>query len=285
MNRVWLLNLIWLSAVIAAPLAMAAPGLTPVAPVTNHDGAGDGFYMDINNIPTDFMAAPAAEPAPTKFGPPPTNIDLPSQQAEGTAPVDGQCDGNCPKPLHHQGLTKLPEPAKPKKVAKALAPQAVAAAQTPRFSAGGYILPVEGRINHRRGVQMVRDPWSGRRYMHTGQDIISPYGSAVQAAAAGKVVRVVNRCYDRPSAKSRRCGGGLGNYVEIRHPDGKSTIYAHLENTRHCSPIAQLRPGMTVAQGQAIACVGASGRATGAHLFVRMLSPSGRVIDPMHYMK
>lgn len=86
---------------------------------------------------------------------------------------------------------------------------------------------------------------SWARY-HTGQDFPAPVGTAVYAAAAGKV--------EEPQA-----GSWAGTHVIIRHQDGSATLYAHLS-------AATVQPGAEVKAGQNIGKVGTTGRSFGPHL-------------------
>lgn len=75
-------------------------------------------------------------------------------------------------------------------------------------------------------------------------------------------------------------GGGWGNYVLIRHPNGLFSRYAHLKS------------GLRVKQGQAVdestilGIIGSSGRAYGRHLHyeVQTSSSSADRIDPTPYL-
>ncbi|MEX0959719.1 MAG: M23 family metallopeptidase [Burkholderiales bacterium] len=55
--------------------------------------------------------------------------------------------------------------------------------------------------------------------------------------------------------------GSYGNVVTIRHPNGYTTLYAHLSRFGE-----GIRRGTRVSQGQAIGYVGRTGMATGPHL-------------------
>lgn len=98
--------------------------------------------------------------------------------------------------------------------------------------------PVEGPISSKFG------PRNGS--FHDGIDIAAPLGTAVLAAADGKVIF---------SDVLR----GYGNVVILRHPNGYLTVYAH-------NRANLVKEGQNVRQGESIAEVGQSGRATGASL-------------------
>ena len=93
-----------------------------------------------------------------------------------------------------------------------------------------------------------------KRYRaHEGIDYGAPVGAPVEATASGVVARA-------------GFYGGYGRLVELRHPQGIRTRYAHL---RSIAP--DVRPGVSVAQGQIIGRVGSSGMATGPHLHYEFL--------------
>jgi murein DD-endopeptidase MepM/ murein hydrolase activator NlpD len=85
---------------------------------------------------------------------------------------------------------------------------------------------------------------------HLGTDYAAPIGAPVQAVASGHVTF---------SGRS----GGSGNMVRIRHANGYESMYLHLSRR-------YVRAGQTVAQGQRIGAVGATGIATGPHLDFRL---------------
>ncbi len=103
------------------------------------------------------------------------------------------------------------------------------------------------------------DPLGQGVRMHRGIDLPGAEGSPVLAAASG-IVRQVGR------------RGGYGRLVEIEHPDGTRTRYAHLS-------LAAVRVGEWVEQGQPIARMGSTGRATGPHLHFEFMV-DGRAVDP-----
>ncbi len=107
------------------------------------------------------------------------------------------------------------------------------------------------------------DPITGRRAFHAGMDFAAPQGTPIRAAAAGKVVFAdFNAAY--------------GWSVEIAHGNGLVTRYAH------ASRLLVAR-GAAVRQGDLIAQVGSSGRATGPHLHFEVLKDGGAT-DPRRYL-
>ncbi|QQE63843.1 hypothetical protein GFS31_05140 [Leptolyngbya sp. BL0902] len=121
----------------------------------------------------------------------------------------------------------------------------------------GYIWPTHGVFTSGYG-------WRWGR-MHRGIDVAGPVGTPIVAAAGGVVVR------------SGWNSGGYGNLVDIRHPDGSLTRYAH--NSR-----LLVREGQQVAQGQQIAEMGSTGRSTGPHLHFEIHLPGTGTVNPMAHL-
>lgn len=106
--------------------------------------------------------------------------------------------------------------------------------------------PVHGfAINSRFGMRRLGGERGAR--MHKGVDIAAPQGTAVYAAAEGQIVRI------------GRQPDGYGNFVEMRHPNGMTTLYAHLSRIDVAS-------GDRLAGGQRVGLVGSTGYSTGPHL-------------------
>jgi murein DD-endopeptidase MepM/ murein hydrolase activator NlpD len=122
-------------------------------------------------------------------------------------------------------------------------------------------LPVVGRIasgfsrSRRHPILHIRRP-------HLGVDVAAPTGTPITAPAAGWATFV-----------GRKFGYGL--VVEIQHPNGVMTRYAHLKAT-------MLKVGERVTHGALIATVGRSGITTGPHLHYEVLV-HGRQVDPLRY--
>jgi lipoprotein NlpD len=118
-----------------------------------------------------------------------------------------------------------------------------------------FIWPVKGVLTSPFGNR-----WGN---MHEGIDIGAPEGTPVFASAAGKVIFSGER-------------GTYGLIVIIEHPDDWYTIYAH--NSKNL-----VRQGATVKQGDKIALVGKTGRATGTHLHFE-IRQGVKPLDPQKYL-
>ena len=123
------------------------------------------------------------------------------------------------------------------------------------------IWPVQGWVGSGYGYR--RDPFTGRREMHPGFDIVAPGGTTVVASAAGHVIFAGWK-------------PGWGRCVEIDHGSGIRTFYAH------CRSLG-VKNGDNVLRGDAVATVGNSGRSTGTHLHYGVLA-RGNWVDPGNYV-
>lgn len=120
----------------------------------------------------------------------------------------------------------------------------------------GYIWPTQGTLTSGYG-------WRWGR-MHRGVDVAGPVGTPVVAAGSGVV------------EQAGWNSGGYGNLVEIRHPDGSLTRYAH--NNR-----LNVSAGQSVRQGQQIAEMGSTGYSTGPHLHFEV-HQGGSAVNPVAYL-
>ncbi len=107
-------------------------------------------------------------------------------------------------------------------------------------------------------------PWEEGGRLHEGVDIAAPSGTAVKVAADGVVLRT-------------GVDAGYGRFVEVRHKDGFTTLYAHLGRN------LGMKKGVFVRRGTPIALVGDSGRSTGSHLHFE-ISRKGRPLNPALFM-
>ncbi|MGL6283549.1 MAG: M23 family metallopeptidase, partial [Microcoleaceae cyanobacterium] len=101
--------------------------------------------------------------------------------------------------------------------------------------------------------------------MHYGIDIAADIGTPIYAAAPGVVITAG---WD---------DGGYGNLVEIKHPNGAITVYAHNDEI-------YVREGQQVAQGETISAMGSTGRSTGPHLHFEIVPNGQGAVDPMAYL-
>ena len=97
---------------------------------------------------------------------------------------------------------------------------------------------------------------------HRGVDYAADAGTEIMATSDGVVIQ-------------RGPDGGYGNAIQIRHPNGFITRYAHMRAFRSGVVV-----GSRVKQGDIIGYVGSTGLATGPHLHYEMLR-GGRHIDPL----
>ncbi|MEN3952423.1 M23 family metallopeptidase [Iodidimonas sp. SYSU 1G8] len=112
-----------------------------------------------------------------------------------------------------------------------------------------FAWPAAGRISGVYGSQRILngDP----KQPHYGVDVAGPTGSPVTAPASGTVVLAEPDFYYE------------GGIVLIDHGYGVSSTLMHLQTV-------DVKVGESVVQGQRIATLGATGRATGPHLDWRM---------------
>ena len=109
-----------------------------------------------------------------------------------------------------------------------------------------FIEPVADRaINSLFGMRRLGGEPGAR--MHKGVDIAAPMGTPVLAAAEARVFRIGSD------------PGGYGNFVELTHPNGMTSFYAHLSRIDVAS-------GDVVPSGYRIGLVGSTGYSTGPHL-------------------
>lgn len=102
---------------------------------------------------------------------------------------------------------------------------------------------------------------------HTGIDLRGKEGKGekVLASRAGRVIRI-------------RKMKGYGKVVELRHPDGYRTRYAHLKKQ-----LVKLH--QTVKAKDPIGLVGETGRTNGPHLHFEIITPKNQFVDPARFLK
>ena len=119
-----------------------------------------------------------------------------------------------------------------------------------------FILPLNGKIS--RGFI------NSATKKHKGIDILAPQGTPIVAAKSGVVI------YEGNSIP------GYGNLIIIDHGKGLATLYGHHKKNL-------VRVNQNVRQGETIALVGMTGRATAPHLHFE-LRKNTVAIDPMPYL-
>lgn len=122
-----------------------------------------------------------------------------------------------------------------------------------------FIMPASGKVSDGFGPRT--PPVAGASSFHDGIDIAAPEGAPISASADGTVTFAGNK-------------GSYGKYIEIKHPNGYITFYAH--QSRFAVGV-----GAKVRQGQVIGYVGNTGLGTGAHLHFGMHDEKGAKIDPL----
>ncbi len=106
--------------------------------------------------------------------------------------------------------------------------------------------------------------WTG---MDAGRDVV--------AAAPGWVTATHDGEFDRCTSGECSGGGGFGNHVKVIHPDGRTTIYAHLKKDS-----IEVSADSHVACGQRLGLVGSSGYSTGPHLHFEVRDANNSRFDP-----
>lgn len=127
-----------------------------------------------------------------------------------------------------------------------------------RLWIGSFDVPVEGRAQGTFGLKRIIN--GEARKPHSGEDISAPQGAPVVASNVGIVAGVRDLFFS-------------GNSVFIDHGLGVYTMYFHLSRV-------DVKTGESVAKGQRIGAVGATGRVSGPHLHWGIQIDGSRV-DPL----
>jgi len=107
-------------------------------------------------------------------------------------------------------------------------------------------LPLPYQVAPSSGLGYRIDPFTNQIAWHDGTDFPAPSGTPILATANGIVIKA-------------GWGGDYGNMVEVRHPNGYITRYAHAQEV-------SVQVGQAVKKSQVIGKSGSTGRSTGPHL-------------------
>jgi len=198
-----------------------------------------------------FGAAPTA-PAPvaTDPGPAPATT-APAPRAPDPAPSTAPT----PPPAQQPGPAPTdPAPTDPEPSAEPAQEADPEPAPEPRPAAGGWRCPVDGP---RSFIDTWGAPRSGGR-SHQGVDIMSPRGTPLVAVVAGNVTMGTNRLG--------------GNVAWLSGSDGNRYYYAHLSGWEGGA--------RTVAAGEVIGYVGATGNTSANHLHFEIRPGGGAPVNP-----
>ncbi len=113
------------------------------------------------------------------------------------------------------------------------------------FFESGFIWPAAGSISGVFGSQRILN--GKPRRPHYGLDIAAPAGTPVHAPADGAVAITQRDMYY------------TGGTVVLDHGHGLTSVYSHLKDV-------SVKQGQILRQGDILGTIGATGRATGAHL-------------------
>ena len=268
MNTVWIKTLLGLSISVAASAAWAQ------LPQDSRRAGGIAVIeMPLLTRTATFNQLPVAlvEDAGRRYA----VVGLPLDLATGTVLLDVALQDQTHQQLpieiqdHHyreQHLTikdqskVTPDAAQLERYAREASEQKAAyrvfsPALTPAFPS--FIKPTAGRYSSPFGFKRF---FNGEpRAPHAGLDIAAPTGQPVSAPAAGTVIQTGDYFFN-------------GQTVMIDHGQGIVSMLCHLSRI-------DVKIGDPIVQGQPIGLVGATGRATGAHLHWTLSLNDARV-DP-----
>ena len=268
-------------ALAALILAMSLP-LSALADEANVPAESPSFEVSFDvdtgqeeiseDLPADIEATPETTPeSTTEPTPTPESTVTPAPTAEPTA-VPTATPGVTATPTAVS--TSTPEPS-----AVPSASPVVTPTPTPTPSPQPVTNPI--KLEH----EVLTDYETGGLYLfpvpdgdeitqeyseqHKAWDIAAVTGSAVVAAEEGTVtyVQIWDGSYDTTGMMS------YGHMIQIEHPDGNTTLYAHLSEIN-------VQQGEKVVRGQRIGRVGSTGNSTGPHLHFEVMSETGKKENP-----
>ncbi len=120
---------------------------------------------------------------------------------------------------------------------------------------------------------------SNYSYDHKALDLVGDGHSIKDVIAYDSgVVEIVVNNYKGPNHRLKGTPS-YGNFIKIRHPDGKKTLYAHLKYGS-----ITVFPGQWINKGQRLAVMGNTGNAYGIHLHFEMRQSNEVNENPYNYL-
>lgn len=159
----------------------------------------------------------------------------------------------------HASLPDIAETRPPPPVHATVLPRRASPAQAPVLIAFRTPLP-DGEVGSPFGLR--RLPWEDKARLHAGVDMEAPRPEPVLAAADGVVTRMGE-------------DAGYGRFVELRHTEGLTTLYGHLD--RFADGLA---PGVALKAGAPLGRLGSTGTSTGLHLHFEIHDRQDRPLNP-----
>ncbi len=231
----------------AEPITVQAPGKTTTAssrvnPEFKPDSYVNGLKSELQELQAQSRDAGVAVAGTQQI---PVQMPQPAQpQVVAAASLGSQSY----EPLAQSLLSRSVSPELPPLSSESFLPNGLSK---------GFIWPAQGVLSSGFG-------WRWGR-MHKGIDVAGPVGTPIVAAGGGVITYAGWN------------DGGYGNLVEITHPDGSVTLYAH--NSR-----VLVKDGQRVRQGEQIALMGSTGFSTGPHLHFEIHPPGQGAVNPIAYL-
>lgn len=130
-------------------------------------------------------------------------------------------------------------------------------AAKPPLKLTSWIKPVAGKVSSKFGYRV--DPVLKLHQFHNGIDLPVPVNTQVKSPQDGTILEVYNNKEG-------------GNQVLIKHNDGFTSGYAHLNK-----PL--VKKGDKVKKGQIVALSGNTGKSTGPHVHMTLKDTKGNYLD------
>ncbi|EMY34801.1 M23 peptidase domain-containing protein [Arthrobacter crystallopoietes BAB-32] len=195
--------------------------------------------------------SPAAVTAPEDAAADFTRVEVSSKPAPEKTGMEAAA-ASVKDEAKSEAAAKKAEEAKAKKAAEQKA------------SNEGLVSPVQEMVTSSGFGYRINPVTGAAGEFHNGLDFALECGTPVTAAAAGTV------------EETSSSAGGYGNRVVIKHADGMTTTYNHLQSIG-------VSQGAKVSAGDNIASLGTTGNSTGCHLHFEV-QIDGDDVDPAKYL-